>query len=78
MRRIVVRAHGGPEQLGIETVDDAPRPTELQRRGAIVIDALRGGWLRIDEGTAFELDRVADAHRAIEARGTRGKLYLTP
>jgi hypothetical protein len=24
------------------------------------------------------LDHVADAHRALEGRGVRGKLYLTP
>jgi hypothetical protein len=44
---------------------------ELQRRAAIVIDAIRAGWLRKDQGTAYDLDRVADAHRAIEGRGTR-------
>jgi NADPH2:quinone reductase len=54
---------------------DAP---ELQRRAAMVIDAVRAGWLRMSEGTAYALDRAADAHRAIERRGTRGKLYLTP
>jgi hypothetical protein len=32
----------------------------------------------LSDGTAFDLDRVADAHRAIEGRGTHGKLYLTP
>jgi NADPH2:quinone reductase len=51
---------------------------ELQRRAGIVIDAIRAGWLRVGEGTAYELERVADAHRAIEERHTRGKLYLTP
>jgi NADPH2:quinone reductase len=51
---------------------------ELQQRAAIVIEAIRAGWLRVSDGAAFELDRVADAHRAIEGRGTHGKLYLTP
>jgi NADPH2:quinone reductase len=51
---------------------------ELQRRATIVIDAVRAGWLRVGEGAAYTLDRAADAHRAIEGRGTRGKLYLTP
>jgi NADPH2:quinone reductase len=51
---------------------------ELQRRAAAVIEAMREGWLRVSDGTAFDLDRVADAHRAIEGRGTHGKLYLTP
>jgi NADPH2:quinone reductase len=51
---------------------------ELQRRAAAVIDAIGAGWLRMGHGTAYELDHVADAHRAIEGRGTQGKLYLTP
>ena len=53
-------------------------PAELQRRAAVVLDAMRAGWLRAGEGTAYALDHVADAHRAIEERGVRGKLYLTP
>lgn len=53
-------------------------PAELQRRAAAVVDAIRAGWLRIGDGTAYELNRVADAHRAIEGRSTQGKLYLTP
>jgi NADPH:quinone reductase-like Zn-dependent oxidoreductase len=51
---------------------------ELQRRAAVVIEAMGAGWLRSSDGTVFDLDRVADAHRAIEGRGTHGKLYLTP
>ena len=53
-------------------------PAELQRRAAAVVDAVRAGWLRISDGTAYDLNRVADAHRAIEGRGTQGKLYLIP
>jgi NADPH2:quinone reductase len=53
-------------------------PAELQRRAAAVIDAIRSGWLRVGDGTAYGLDRATDAHRAIEGRGTQGKLYLTP
>jgi NADPH:quinone reductase len=52
-------------------------PAELQRRAAAVVDAIRAGWLRMGDGTAYDLDRVSDAHRAIEGRGTQGKLYLT-
>jgi NADPH2:quinone reductase len=51
---------------------------ELQRRAAIVIDAVRQGWLRIDAGTSYPLDRAAEAHNAIEGRGTTGKLFLVP
>lgn len=54
--------------------DDA----ELQRRAAVVIDAIQAGWLRVADGTAYKLDRVADAHVAIEGRATQGKLFLTP
>ena len=53
-------------------------PAELQRRAGIVVDANRSGWLRLGEGTAYPLSKVADAHRDIEGRGTRGELYLTP
>jgi NADPH2:quinone reductase len=53
-------------------------PAELQRRAAAVVDAIRAGWLRMADGTAYDLDRASDAHSAIEGRGTQGKLYLTP
>ena len=45
---------------------------------AEVIEGIRAGWLRIDQGTAYPLDRAAEAHRDIEGRGTQGKLYLEP
>lgn len=51
---------------------------ELQRRTADVIEAVRAGWLRMGDGTAYHLARAAEAHRDIEGRGTKGKLYLTP
>lgn len=53
-------------------------PAELRRRGAAVIDAIRAGWLRMGDGTAYGLGQAADAHRDIEGRRTQGKLYLTP
>jgi NADPH2:quinone reductase len=53
-------------------------PAELQRRAAAAIDAIHSGWLRVGDGAAYDLDRAADADRAIEGRGTQGKLYLTP
>lgn len=53
-------------------------PAELQRRAATVIEGIRAGWLRVDEATAYPLERAADAHRDLEWRGTRGKLYLKP
>lgn len=53
-------------------------PAELQRRAADVVAAITAGWLRVGEGTAYQLGRAADAHRDIEGRGTHGKLYLAP
>lgn len=53
-------------------------PAELRRRAQAVIEAAREGWLRVGEATVYDLNRAADAHRDIEERGTRGKLYLTP
>jgi len=50
---------------------------ELQRRAGSVIEGIRAGWLRLDEGKAYPLERAAEAHRDIESRGTQGKLYLT-
>jgi NADPH2:quinone reductase len=51
---------------------------ELQQRASAVVEAIQARWLRVGDGTAYQLDRVADAHRDIEERGTQGKLYLTP
>lgn len=53
-------------------------PAELRVRAADVIAAVEAGWLRLDEATAYPLDRAADAHRDIEGRQAKGKLYLTP
>ena len=33
-----------------------------------MIDAIRAGWLRVGDGTAFEFARVADPHRALGRR----------
>lgn len=53
-------------------------PAELQQRAAIVVDAISTGWLRMPDGTAYDLDGTAEAHRDLEGRGTHGKLYLMP
>ncbi len=52
-------------------------PAELQRRAGMVIEAIRAGWLRVDEGKAYPLEQASEAHRDIESRRTQGKLYLT-
>lgn len=51
---------------------------EFRRRATAVLEGISAGWLRVGDATAYDLGRVADAHRDIEGRGTRGKLYLTP
>ncbi len=54
-------------------------------RGSLIPEALtqlftwvRDGELRIPDVTCFPLARAADAHRAIQARQTTGKVVLTP
>jgi NADPH:quinone reductase len=53
-------------------------PSELKKRAAAVIEAVTAGWLRVGEGTAYNIGQAVNAHRDIEGRGTQGKLYLTP
>jgi NADPH2:quinone reductase len=53
-------------------------PSELRRRASDLVEAISADWLRMGEGTAYDIGRAAEAHRDIEGRGTRGKLYLTP
>jgi NADPH2:quinone reductase len=53
-------------------------PAELQLRSAAVIVAIQEGWLKIAPATEYPLERVGDAHRDIENRGTQGKLLLRP
>ncbi|MBU67029.1 MAG: NADPH:quinone reductase [Cupriavidus sp.] len=52
--------------------------TELQKRAADVVAAVQAGWLKLEGATRYPLDRAADAHRDIENRRAKGKLYLTP
>jgi NADPH2:quinone reductase len=51
-------------------------PIELQRRAAEVIAAIQDGWLRMTDGTAFDLDQASKAHRLLEGRVTYGKVFL--
>ncbi len=50
---------------------------ELLRRGGTVLDMVRDGRLRVRVGQRFALPDAADAHTALEARGTIAKTVLT-
>jgi len=56
-----------------EYIEDS---TEMQGRAAAVIQAVQEGWLRLPTTTSFPLAQASDAHRAIQGRGTQGKLIL--
>jgi NADPH2:quinone reductase len=51
---------------------------ELELRAGAVLGAIAAGALRVRIGARFPLDRAADAHRALEGRGTTGKVLLVP
>ena len=53
-------------------------PNELQQRAAAVIEGIEAGWLRMGAAKEYKLEQAAEAHHALETRGTQGKLYLTP
>ena len=52
--------------------------SELEERAARCSAPLRSGELDVRIGGRFPLERAADAHRALEGRGTTGKLLLVP
>jgi NADPH2:quinone reductase len=51
---------------------------ELEMRAGAVLDAVADGSLQVRISARYALDRVADAHRALEGRATTGKLLLIP
>jgi len=51
---------------------------ELEMRAGAVLGAIAAGALHVRIGARFPLDRAADAHRALEGRGTTGKVLLVP
>ena len=94
MRRVMVKALGGPEQLTVEPAVEAPRPGPgqvlfeveaagvnyldvVQRKGAAELPPLYTPGLE-GVGRVREIGQGADASGALEGRGTKGKLYLTP
>ena len=50
----------------------------LKRDLAWLFDEVADGRLRLLRGTTFALDKVANAHRALESRATVGKVVLVP
>jgi NADPH2:quinone reductase len=56
----------------------AATPQERRERGADVLRWLAAGELRPRIDSAFALEEAAQAHRAIESRGTIGKVLLLP
>lgn len=51
---------------------------ELEMRASAVFDAIAAGRLRVRIGGRWPLSEAAAAHRALEGRGTTGKLLLQP
>jgi NADPH2:quinone reductase len=51
---------------------------ELELRASAVLDAIAAGRLDVRIGARFPLAQAADAHRALEGRGTTGKVLLMP
>lgn len=51
---------------------------ERQWRYRELFDGVAAGALRVSIGRRFALEHAADAHRALEGRGTTGKLILLP
>jgi NADPH2:quinone reductase len=54
------------------------RPDLLNRGIAELLESVASGKLEVVIGNTYGLDDVADAHRALQGRETRGKLLLDP
>ena len=51
---------------------------DLKAGLADLFDLAVRGELKVTVGATYPLERAADAHRALEGRGTTGKLVLVP
>ena len=51
---------------------------ELEARSAELLGWVRDGSLRVRVGAEYALGDAAEAHRALEARATTGKVLLIP
>lgn len=58
--------------------DHIHTPELLRSRTARLFDWIGEGKLRVAPATAFALADAAQAHAAMESRGTTGKLLLIP
>jgi NADPH2:quinone reductase len=54
------------------------RREDLERYAAALLEVIRGGRVKIEVTRAFALAEAAEAHRALEGRGTTGSLVLLP
>ena len=51
---------------------------DLERYAAAVFEAIQAGWLDVFVSGRYPMDEAGGAHRALEARETKGKLLLVP
>ena len=51
---------------------------EVRARADDLFEAVLTGRLRVRIGATYPLSAAADAHRALESRGTTGKVLLVP
>jgi Zinc-binding dehydrogenase len=63
--RVATFQIAGERRVGLVDPDDG------------TVAALRAGIIRLSPPTTYPLERVADAHRDLEARRTTGSLILT-
>ena len=81
MKAIRFHEHGGPEVLRYEDVPDPiAGPGQVLLRvlaaGVELGGYIRDGRLRLQLGGTYKLAQAVEAHRAIEGRGTTGKIVL--
>ena len=56
---------------------DYMQPHEVRERARHLFSLVRAGKLRVAIDRTFPLGRLAEAHRVLESRGTRGKLLVS-